>query len=206
MDTAVLEILASRICHDIISPVGAVHNGVEFLEEMGVEAGGDAIALIAHSANNAAAKLQVFRLVYGQGGADPSIRAEDVRKAFAGLIDADGKVKQDWDPFTLNRDEAPDGFCKMLMGCMLLAQESLPKGGTVKVEQPDNRTLLIIAEGTDAGSRPLIREALAQKLTIEQIDPRLVHPFVLSLLADKYGFKVEIGAQETGKVTYKLSF
>ncbi len=56
MDIAVLELLASRICHDLISPVGAVHNGVEFLEESGVTGGEDAIGLISHSAQMAAAQ------------------------------------------------------------------------------------------------------------------------------------------------------
>ncbi len=74
-----LEVLASRVCHDLISPVGAVHN-VEFLQETGIEGGADAIALIAHSAQQAAAKLQIFRLAYGAGGRDPNIKPEDVEK------------------------------------------------------------------------------------------------------------------------------
>lgn len=206
LDIALLELLASRICHDIISPVGAVHNGVEFLEEMGVDAGGDAVALISHSAHNAAARLQAFRLVYGMGGADPSIRTEDVRKAFDALTESDGKIKSDWDPHKLNRDEAPDGFCKMLMGCLMLAQESLPKGGTITMEQPDGHTVLIVASGTDAGSRALVREALARDLEIAQIDPRLVHPYVLSALAEKYGFAIDIASQDQGRITFRLSF
>src|SRR3954470_6811530 len=90
LEPAVLELLASRVCHDLISPVGAVHNGVEFLQETGVEAGAEAVALIAHSAQQASAKLQIFRLAYGAGGRDPNIKPEDVKKAFASLVDADG--------------------------------------------------------------------------------------------------------------------
>ena len=56
LNAAVLELLASRICHDLISPVGAVNNGVEFLEEMGADAGAEAIQLIAHSARQASVR------------------------------------------------------------------------------------------------------------------------------------------------------
>ena len=69
IDTHVLEILASKICHDLISPIGAVNNGVELMEEMGPDAGPEATGLIAYSAHQASAKLQVFRVAYGVGGA-----------------------------------------------------------------------------------------------------------------------------------------
>lgn len=203
MDAAILELLASRICHDLISPVGAVHNGVEFLEEMGIDAGEDAIQLIAHSAQQAAAKLQVFRLAYGAGGRDPNINPKDIKQAFADLIDADGKVSQDWDAYALETDDLPLGFCKILMGALMLAQESLPKGGTVKVSRNGPR-VEILSEGPGAVPRPRTGEALARSLSPEDLDPRLVHPFALSALADGYGMALTIGEQNEGRVVYYL--
>ena len=85
ISAAVLELLASRICHDLISPVGAVNNGVEFLEEMGADAGAEAIQLIAHSARQASVRLQAFRICYGTGGRDSNIKPEDIKKAFEAL-------------------------------------------------------------------------------------------------------------------------
>ena len=204
IDPAVIEILASRICHDLISPVGAVHNGIEFLEEMGVEAGGEAIALIAHSAQQASSKLQAFRMVYGAGGRDPNIKPADVKKVFAGMIDADGKIKQDWDPSIFSGMDLPGGFCKMLMGCLMLATESLPKGGTVRVTKLDGELAKITIEGTDAAARPQVREALAGTLSVEDIDPRMVHPFVLGILAAQYGFVIEIGEHAQGRAAFHL--
>src|SRR5688500_6225011 len=90
---SVIELLARRICHDLVSPVGAINNGVEFMEEMGdaPEQRKEALGLISHSASQAAAKLMAFRIAYGSGGRDANIKPEDVQKAFSQLITADGK-------------------------------------------------------------------------------------------------------------------
>ena len=119
--TTLLELLSSRICHDLVSPVGAVNNGIEFMEDAGDDK--DSIAqateLISHSAQSAAARLQVFRIVYGAGGRDGNIKPEDIQKAFGSLIRADGKVRQSWDPFgPLGIDAKAKGFCKVLMGAL----------------------------------------------------------------------------------------
>jgi histidine phosphotransferase ChpT len=205
IDPAVLEVLASRVCHDLISPVGAVHNGVEFLQETGIEGGADAIALIAHSAQQASAKLQIFRLAYGAGGRDPNIKPEDVKKAFATLVDADGKIKQNWDPHAIKFDSVPLGFCKMLTGTLMLAQECLPKGGIVAVAQDGpNGRVGVIATCTDAAPRSQVREALARDLAVSDLDPRLVHPYVLGVLAAQYGFTVTIAEAASGRVTFHL--
>lgn len=190
LETAVLELLASRICHDLISPVGAVHNGVEFLEESGIAGGEEAIGLIAHSAQQAAAKLQAFRLAYGAGGRDPNIKPADVQKVFAELTGPDGKVTQDWTPAALSQTDFQSGYCKMLMGAMMLAMECLPKGGKVSVTLAEGKTL-ITAEGPDAAPRPHVREALNRSLPTESLDPRLVHPYVFSALATAYNFSID---------------
>ena len=97
IDTGILEILSSKICHDLISPIGAVNNGIEFLTEMGPDAGEEVTDLIAFSANQASAKLKAYRMAYGAGGADDSIKPEEVDQAIEDIISAEGKIKQDWD-------------------------------------------------------------------------------------------------------------
>ena len=200
-----IELLSSRICHDIISPVGAVNNGVEFMQEMGPDAGDEAINLISYSASQAAGKLQAFRFAYGAGGADPNIKPEDIQKAFSGLISGEGKIAQTWDPFgPLGPSPLPKGFCKMLMCTMMLGVECLPKGGSISVRPSEDKNTLVIAEGPDAGVRDSVEEALAGKIAPEALDPRLVHPYAIGILAQKYGFKIEITDKQDGKVTMTL--
>lgn len=204
-DPYVMELLASRICHDLISPVGAVNNGVEFLEEMGADAGEDAIKLISFSAGQAAAKLQGFRLCYGSGGRDPNIKPEDIQKTFAGMIAGDGKIRQLWDPFgPLGPSPLPEGFCKILMGMLLLCQECLPKGGVVMVE-PDGENTKVIAQGTDALVREKLESALDLSLPSEELDTRLIHAYAMAMIASKYGLLIRLVEKSSEKITFSLT-
>jgi len=206
-DTAtILELLASRICHDLVSPVGAVNNGVEFMEDMGADGIDEAVELIGYSAGQAAAKLQAFRLAYGAGGRDKNIKPEDIQRAFSALIKGEGKIRQTWDPFgSLGPDPLPPGFCKMLMCSLMLAQECLPKGGTVSAEPGDGAQTLITAQGQDVLVRDGVEDALSRKLDVADLDPRLVHPYAISVLADAYGYRIKILEKTPEKVVFALN-
>lgn len=205
MDPAVLEILASRICHDLISPVGAVHNGVEFLQDTDIANGAEAIELIAMSAAMATAKLQAFRLAYGAGGRDTNLKPSDVYKTFGLLVDSEGKVRQSWNPAApLGFEKIPLGYCKILMGALMMMQECLPKGGAITVAPGGPDCTLITGEGPGAAPRAMVEDALKQNIAVEDMDPRLVHPYVLSVLAAQYGFSVAIEKKGQDSVTLAL--
>jgi len=206
IDIMVLELLASRVCHDLISPIGAVNNGIEFLDEMGADAGQEAVDLIAHSAAVASSRLKVFRLAYGLGGRDPNIKPSDVKDVFEGLISKEDKIKQEWDPYgALGFDEYPEGFSKILMGALLLASECLPKGGIIKVDagDGDNHTV-VTAEGENAAPRSQFSEALNLDIGVENVEPVLVHPYVLGILSGQYGFNVSFSNAVSGKVSIDI--
>lgn len=208
IDSTVLEIMASRICHDLISPVGAVNNGVEFLQEdMGAEGAdmSDAIGLISMSAQSAGARLQAFRLAYGAGGRDITVKPSDVHKVFENLVVPEGKITQDWNAETLYAGvELEEGFCKLLMCTLILGQEALPKGGVIRVTR-EGDTTIVTAEGNDANIRPQVDKALERKLDISVVEPRLVHPYVIGILASQYGYTIAPGAQESGKVSFRIA-
>ena len=202
---AVLELLTSRICHDLISPVGAIHNGIEFMEEMGPEAMDDALELIKHSAAQSTAKLQAFRLAYGSGGHDPNIKPEDVQKTFGKLIAGEGKISQLWDPYgNLGPDPLPEGYCKILMGAMMLAQETLHKGGDIMVKPGEGPQSLIIAMGNGVTLRDQVEAALKGDIIIDNLDPRLVHPYALGILARGHGYNLSIKSQSETKIEFAL--
>ena len=202
---AVLELLASRICHDIISPVGAINNGIELMQELGPDGLDDGLELVGYSAAQSAAKLSAFRLAYGTGGRDPHIKPEDVQKNFGELIRAEGKISQAWDPYgKLGPDPLPLGYCKMLMGTMMLAAESIPKGGYISVRPAGDNSSVIIAEGEGAVVRDQVEDALNQNLSPDDLDPRLVHPYALSVIADSYDFKISLKSQSEGRIEWLL--
>lgn len=205
IDVGILEVLASKICHDLISPVGAVNNGVEILEEMGPEAGKDVTDLIAFSAAQASAKLQVFRLAYGTGGADTNLKPEDVHKAFETLLRADGKIRQEWDPhagfFPADR---PKGFCKLLACVLLLGIECLPKGGTLSVTPGKGGEILVGAAGENAGLKEKTEDALALKSDESVRQPKFIHAYTSGLLARSYGFGLSVAGTGDGFVSFGL--
>lgn len=206
IDIHVLELLASKICHDLISPVGAVANGVEFLEDMDIPGAEDILELINFSAKQGSAKLQAYRMAYGAGGADSSIKPEDVHKIFGAFIALDEKVKQVWDPYgPLGPEDRPPAFGKILMCALILAVEALPKGGSVSIKPDGDQSVLIMAEGTDCGLKPDLIKALMEHIPADALNPRQMHAFTTRLLMKAYGYKVEIVANESPALTLRLS-
>jgi len=197
IDIRILEILTSKVCHDLISPIGAVNNGVEFMQEMGIEDAGDGLDLIAFSAQQASAKLTAYRMAYGAGGADNSIKPEDVYNIIQDIVGAEDKISQDWDkdaPIGLNEAtfERPTGFGKILICGLLLAMDCLPKGGVLSVTHDGDQDFTVFAKGENSDFRDGTHSALSLETSSDTLEPKNVHPYVMGLLADQYGFSVKL--------------
>src|SRR6476619_2498546 len=130
LDLAAL--LCSRICHDLISPAGAIVNGLEVLEEGGdAETSTFAMDLIKKSARTASARLQFCRIAFGAAGsAGAQIDTGDAEKVTRGLME-DDRTKIGWN---LPRALLPKNRVKLLLNMMLLAAQSIPRGGALTVD------------------------------------------------------------------------
>lgn len=121
-------LLCSRICHDIISPVGAINNGLELLEEEGMDEA--AMGLITDSAANAAARLQFLRIAFGAAGsAGVQIDTGDAE------IVAKGWMAKEKPDFTWTSDRAlmPKNKVKLMLNLLIVAVASIPRGGEIKL-------------------------------------------------------------------------
>eukprot|EP01037_Dinobryon_pediforme_P045079 gene45079-57330_t len=129
LDLAAL--LASRVCHDIISPVGAITNGLEVLEEeSGEEMRNFAMDLIKKSARQASAKLQFARLAFGAAGsAGAEIDLGDAEQVARGYM-ASEKAALEW---TATRVLMPKNKVKLLLNLVLIATHAVPRGGSIHV-------------------------------------------------------------------------
>lgn len=194
LNTNFLQLMASKICHDLISPVGAIANGMEFLEEMGPDAFDDAKDLIGHSAAQASGKLQAYRIAYGAGGADGHIKPEDVHKAIEGMISGDGKITQNWDP---KQPMGADGaimlpaFSKTLICVIILLLDTLPKGGEITVSADVGLTT-VTASGANAAFREGQVDALNLSLANDDVEPKHTHAVLTGMLFDDYGYQFDI--------------
>jgi histidine phosphotransferase ChpT len=129
LDLAAL--LCSRVCHDVISPVGAIVNGLEVLEDESDASMKDfALDLIRKSARQASARLQFARLAFGAAGsAGASIDLGDAEQVARGMFQ-DDKVSFSW---TAPRLLFPKNRVKLLLNLIVTAINAVPRGGSVTV-------------------------------------------------------------------------
>ena len=157
LDLAAL--LCSRVCHDVIGPVGAIINGLEMLdEEQDAELRGFALDLIKKSAEQASARLQFCRLAFGAAGsAGASIDTSDAATVARGLFGE--RTELEWNVSPLRM---PKNNVKLVLNLCLIAAAAIPRGGVIEVtasgaEEPARIT--VSAKGTTAklaGHLPLL--------------------------------------------------
>jgi histidine phosphotransferase ChpT len=190
LDLAAL--LCSRVCHDLISPVGAIVNGLEVLEEDKDEATKVfALDLIKKSARTASARLQFCRLAFGAAGsAGAQIDLGDAEKAARGLIE-DEKTKLAWN---LPRVLMPKNRVKLLMNMLLIAGQAIPRGGQLAVDaigEGDSMGFRITATGLNARVTQAVPALLAGGGGMT-IDAHAIQPFYTGLLARSCGLNVTL--------------
>jgi histidine phosphotransferase ChpT len=183
LDLAAL--LASRVCHDIISPVGAITNGLEVLEE---ESSEDmrtfAMDLIKKSARQASAKLQFARLAFGAAGsAGASIDLGDAEAVTRGYM-AGEKASIEW---TATRVLMPKNKVKLLLNLVLIATHAIPRGGIIAVTvegEAMQPTFRLVCTGTNARIPPGVEGLLARQLPEASPDAHMIQPIYAGLLAE----------------------
>ena len=198
LDIRVVELLCSRLCHELVSPVGAINNGVELIEEMGADMADEAIGLIAHSADQASRRLRLLRLAYGAASSDKSGLAEAAQAAegyFAG-----SKIKLEWPPGRLEQaGQLQPGTGKVLLNLVILAEEALAYGGRIVVEPGRDGNPRVAAVGRNAGLKAEAAQALTGDIAIENLTPRTVHAYVTGRFAEHLNLKV-VTSQESPEV------
>lgn len=205
-----LELLCSRLCHDLVSPVGAIRNGLEILEECDADGGGsdgfrgEAIQLINHAAGQADGRLRMFRLAYGQAGREAAGFA-DARVAAQAWFGA-GRTKLDWSPGAVPDSAAKRrGVVKALLNVLILADETLTHGGVVAVAGGDARAV-VTAEGRPGTLNQELRAALEGRTLAADLTPRAVHAFVAGIFLRAAQIGLTIEEQPGERVRFNLGW
>jgi histidine phosphotransferase ChpT len=193
LDLAAL--LCSRVCHDLISPVGAVVNGIEVMEDDADEQTKQfAIELIKKSATTASARLQFCRIAFGAAGsAGASIDTGDAESVARGMME-DDKTKLTW---SLPRVLLPKNRVKLLLNLLLMAGGTIPRGGTLVIEplgEGDAMGFKISSSGTNARI-PAAAPGLVAGEAENPIDAHAIQPFYTGLLARACGMTVTIAPE-----------
>jgi histidine phosphotransferase ChpT len=193
LDLAAL--LCSRVCHDLISPSGAIVNGLEVLEEStDEETKSFALDLIKKSARTASARLQFCRIAFGAAGsATAQVDLGDAENVARGFIE-DDKIKLSWN---LSSALLPKNRVKLLLNMILVAAHSIPRGGIVAVEgdgPPEAMTFKISARGLNARIPHAVPALLAGFPDRGVVDAHAIQPFYTGLLGRAGGLAVSIEA------------
>lgn len=194
LDLAAL--LCSRVCHDLISPVGAIVNGLEVLaEEKDEETKTFALDLIKKSAGNASAKLQFCRIAFGAAGsAGAQIDLGDAESITRGFFE-DDKTKLAWN---LPRVLLPKNRVKLLLNLLLVAGQTIPRGGRLTVDSigaGESMGFKVSAAGVNAKVPPAVAALLAGNAGGAALDAHRIQPFYASLLAQASGVKVAMAME-----------
>jgi histidine phosphotransferase ChpT len=195
-DLELAALISSRICHDVISPVGAIANGLEMLDEEQDQSMRDqAMSLIRKSAYQASAKLQFARLAFGAAGsAGAEIDLRDAEKVARDFVQSP-KHGMTWQgpPVTL-----PKNKVKLLLNLVALGVVALPRGGTISVDikgEPPAVTFSVLAKGDHAKLAEHV-ESLLKGGNGVVLDAHSIQPYYASRVASAAGMAVSVETRE----------
>ncbi|MGO4173271.1 histidine phosphotransferase ChpT [Bosea sp. TAF32] len=190
LDLAAL--LCSRVCHDVISPVGAIVNALEVLEEDDPSMRDFALELIKKSARNASARLQFARLAFGAAGsAGAMIDLGDAGNVANGFLN-DEKLSLDWDA---PRALLPKNQVKLLLNLLVIAAQAVPRGGKLVSRasvEGEQGSFEIKATGSHARIPAHVEELLAGNAPGGTIDAHAVQPVYTGMVARAAGMEVSV--------------
>ncbi|MDR3466673.1 MAG: histidine phosphotransferase family protein [Xanthobacteraceae bacterium] len=193
-------LLCSRVCHDLISPVGAIVNGLEVLDDNPKDDDREfALDLIRKSARTASARLQFCRLAFGAAGsAGAQIDLGDAHSMARGHME-DDKTKLTWN---LPRLLLPKNRVKLLLNMLVIAQHTIPRGGMITVDpigEGDGMSFRIRAVGLNSRIPQNIADILAAS-GHAAVDAHAVQPYYTRLLAQACGLTVTLAMDGDGVV------
>jgi len=187
-------LLCSRVCHDVISPVGAINNGLELLDEGGTD--DDALDLIRTSALNASVRLKFARLAFGaSGSAGASIDTGEAEKAAKDFAAAEKKAEVTWNG---PRAIVAKNRVKLLLNLFLVSYSAIPRGGNVDVvlEDPEGDAKFEITVKGKMMRIPAKFAEIYEGRLEEAVDAHSVQPYYTLLLADEADMAVEYKVHE----------
>ena len=197
----VAELLCSRLCHDLISPVAAVSNGLELLGDDEDDMASEITSLLSFSIGQAAGWLMFFRVAYGLGGENAdALSLSEASRLIRGIVEED-KIVLD-----LAEGDQPLGgdAAKLLLNAALVGLETLPNRGNLKlnVEQGESVRITVATHGDGVALRPEVREVLHGDYDIAGLSARTVQGYFTTWLAGSLGGSFGLQAEEASGIVF----
>ena len=196
--THLASLLCSRLCHDLLSPVGGMINGVELLEdESDPGMREQCVTLLSQGARRASAKLRFFRLAFGvAGGFDSQLPSRDLQELVETLAGEARDVKVDW---AVAVPTLPKPAAKVLLNLAMMGIEAMPRGGTLSVaaeETAGAHEIALRAEGQRVVFDAELGHALDGKIAAQDLSAHTAAAELVRLVATDSGGAVQHAISE----------
>jgi len=195
-------LMCSKLCHDLLSPVGAITNGLELLaDEKDPAMRKQCMELLEKSAKISADKLKFFRLAFGAaGGFGDMVPVDEARPLVDALVANNDRIEITWQ---LGSDAFPKPAIKTLLNLSLIAIESLVRGGTLQIAAELRGTateIVVRASGKKIAFDQQIGAALEGSMPEGELSSRTAPAFMLCNLAKGQGGKLQYAVTEEALV------
>lgn len=190
--TDLASLISSRICHDLISPIGALNTAIEVLDDTeSKEMHEDALKLIKLAASEASAKLSYLRIALGTNSTSKGVMNLDKLKLITENMFNTEKFSFNWDVSEIKLEKS---IARILLNILMLAIQSIPRGGkvTIKIEEKSDKLKLVTsANGIKSRLDKQTEDAFKGILPSEEIDGRVIQSFFTGILIDNLNGRIE---------------
>lgn len=201
-------LLCSRLCHDLLSPVGALNNGLELLaDEHDPEMRTRCLELLAESAKASANKLKFFRLAFGAaGGFGDTVDTREAQAAIEGLFGDNHRVSIGWlveDPML------PKQAIKVLLNLALIGGDALVRGGQLDIGaevRGETVEIVVRAEGQRIILDQELRGALAGDSGDSPVTPRAAAAYLVHQLVEQGGGQLQVSPPDATVLLFGAAF
>jgi len=190
--TDLASLISSRICHDLISPIGALNTAIEVLDDTeSKEMHEDALKLIKLAASEASAKLSYLRIALGTNSTSKGVMNLDKLKLITENMFNTEKFSFNWDVSEIKLEKS---IARILLNILMLSIQSIPRGGkvTIKIEEKyDKLKLVTSANGIKSRLDKQTEDAFKGTIPSEEIDGRVIQSYFTRILIDDLNGQIE---------------
>lgn len=198
-DIKLLQLLSSRICHDLISPIGAIQSGLELLPE--VEDKEEVMSLISQSARSAAQRLNYFRASFGYASDRYFHSFPDIEIFIRGFVE-NQNIQLNWSGIMVVQD--PPSWGRLITNTVLLLVEVSPHGGTLHIQFTDSMVTLTMG-GKSFPLRPEIVETLEGRTPPDRLSSQTIQSYLTYIFAKNLNLKLKSASAPQGVVKIDIS-
>ncbi|WP_156678403.1 histidine phosphotransferase family protein [Sphingomonas profundi] len=193
-------LLCSRLCHDLLSPVGALNNGIELMaDEHDPDMRARVLELLSESATASANKLKFFRLAFGAaGGFGEAVDTREAKAAIEGLFRPESRIQVGW---MVAEASLPKTAIKVLLNLALIAGDALVRGGRLDVGA-EGGEIVVRAEGPRLVIDAELRTALLGETAPAALTPRAAAAWLVHSLVTEAGGQVMVDQPEPGVLLF----